>query len=323
MKVRPSAFMEQASAWTHARHGFGLSLSRDRRGSHCYMEADRVTNRTLGTNAWLGRVGGLSAWLALASCGLDDDRVLQPRTSPSCGSGGGSAEDADCPTGGKNSKGGATGTTTGGKANSARGGSTAQPEGGSAPITGGSGGDPDVLCPDLDNNGTDDCQETLALNPSFNADAEKWKAESEASATWDSYDGTAQLNSGSILIENKAPASTSEGQVTKTATQCIPLTGGHSYVVLAQMYIQGNMVRGYGLLSGYFFDGEDCDGTVLLTGISPQNGTISSWRTLGVTLAAPAPARSLLLGLGVSRRTDDAEPFSARFDNVLVKKAGN
>ena len=65
------------------------------------------------------------------------------------------------------------------------------------------GGVPQRSLPGLDNNGTSDCQESLATNPGFHASADYWLAEDFMAQQWDAArDAAAASASGGLGVTN-------------------------------------------------------------------------------------------------------------------------
>jgi hypothetical protein len=229
------------------------------------------------------------------------------------GGAGGATGGAGGVTGGAGGATGGAGGATGG-AGGATGGT-----GGATGGTGGTGGGPAPSCPDLDQNGRLDCQESLLANPDFDTGAEPWQAEAAAVRAWERPpDGKGEAASGSLLVTNQSPSTiTTQGG----AYQCIPALGGKSYLLISQLFIPPGQGQGSGGVNIQFFPSTNCTPS----GGSPNIGVFmsqlivaaDSWRLVDNVFSTPTAAKSMLVRLVVTKSGPPL--YRVRFDNVLLK----
>jgi hypothetical protein len=169
-------------------------------------------------------------------------------------------------------------------------------------------------CPDLDDNGELDCEESLVTNASFARDLRGWALEKDG-AQWASDDGVENPRSGSLLVTNSQVGEGTSYGFTGVA-QCLALPAG-SYQVFAQVRIAEQASPGNAGLSLIWYEDETCEGKALNTE-SLLTILTDQWATVGRRIDVPRRSRGLKLRLGVMKPYD-AEPFTARIDNVLVR----
>jgi hypothetical protein len=249
-----------------------------------------------------------------------DDRVLEPSDcgAPSCGSGGAAAHGGSpTSTGGKSASGGRP-EGKGGAANSGG----AETEGG-APTDGGDGSTSvDIACPDLDENTVPDCEETLVRNGTFDADIDGWRSQTYATASWDFVNAQAGEKSGSIFLENAAPANTASGSgfIYTGVNQCLAIEGEGQHQIFAQVFNDGEMVAGYGSVVARLFTSGDCTGTPVSVVASPNLGNTGNWFTVQTSLfPTDASVQSVMVELRAGKLSTRTGAVSLRFDNVMVR----
>jgi len=248
--------------------------------------------------------------------------------TPGGTNGGGTGPTASGGTGGSaNSNGGsATNGGSGGSSSSAaQGGSE---EAGSDGVTqGGSGGSSgsggtlgnagapaEGRCPDLDQNGVLDCDETVVKNASFDKDTAGWSLETGAELDWEDHDGWDHDDSGSLGVTNQV-VETMDGNALTGARQCIPITGGTVYAFAAQISMPdyaGETVAGIQL---NLFDSPGCTGTLL---DHPETNWVkgSTWNVVQYTYLTQPTAVSAMVRL-VAKKPFRQTPVAVLFDNVL------
>jgi hypothetical protein len=192
--------------------------------------------------------------------------------------------------------------------------------------TGGTGGaavdaPPDAptgACPDLDNNGIADCQESLVMNPDLDTGPASWLPDGVSSVRWAS-DRDAQNNaaSGALAVTNTTVASQS-GVSMGGAQQCVPVTEA-GYRVMAEAFIAAGQSPGHAVINIYFFDSADCSGAIRAPFTSTAIGDTGGWRRIdGGVVTPPAGVRSARIKLAVAK--DFAvPPLEVLFDNVLLR----
>lgn len=175
---------------------------------------------------------------------------------------------------------------------------------------------PALRCPDLDLNSVADCDETLALNASFDEDETGWDPEPDATIHWRSLNASSETDSGSLGVANTFIA---ESQVNgfSGAFQCLSAVPGASYHVRANVWIASEQVfAGAGFIVDAY-DGQDCDGSIVATQNSMTIAT-DSWGLVAQTIAVPSSGHSLKLRFGVLKPYE-ADPATVLVDNVLVR----
>lgn len=212
---------------------------------------------------------------------------------------------------------GQAGTTPGGSSGSSAGGSGgAVGSGGSA----GSGGTSiDVgPCGDLDQNGVQDCEETLTQNSRFDTTAQSWLADPSVTSTWRAEDARGSSGSGSLGIN----FATSGGDSTwglAAASQCQPAWSDDFFVVGARLMIPQGQAGGRAQLELAFFDNDNCKGTVLSSKTAAFSAEQGVWQALSKTVQIPAGTRSVMLRLAAAKPGTQAS-LEVRFDDVLFRK---
>ncbi len=178
-------------------------------------------------------------------------------------------------------------------------------------------------CVDLDENGVGDCEETLLSNGDFKSDVKGWSADAETDLSWDDQNAAADLASGSALLSVKSSAAPGgSGSVLRVAKQCVSMTAKQLVTVYANAFVEsGQAAAGHAEIDVYFFDAAACAGTYVTSFSTPQplDATTDQWLTLKAGSVSGANTQSALVALALSQPLSAAS-FSARFDNVLLKK---
>ena len=229
------------------------------------------------------------------------------------GAGGAAGAGSSSSGGGNGSSGGATG---------AAGGSTGS--GGQAGAAGGRGGSAGIgglTCPDLDGDGIPDCHQTLVSNPGFDSDTSGWTAETGATASWTSEDGTGNPSSGAIAVidGDSNPTDAPYGSTIVGASQCIRVTAGSCYQIDVQTLIPTAQTN---VSAGFVLDEHttsDCSQATATSFISPQVSTAGAWQKVsGTTTQIPLGVASVAVRLVAAKPVAQASA-EALFDNILVR----
>jgi hypothetical protein len=250
-----------------------------------------------------------------------DDRVLESSdcSDAHCGTGGATAHGGSAASeGGKSASGGRT-AGRGGTANSGG----AETEGG-AGSTDGEGGNAivDIACPDLDQNTVPDCSETLVVNATFDKDIDGWRSQTYATASWDFVNAQAGEKSGSIFLENSAPADATSGSgfIYTGVNQCLAIDGEGQHQIFAQVFNDGELVTGYGSVVARLFTSADCKGTPVSVVASPNLGNTGNWFTVQTSVfPTDASVQSVMVELRAGKLSTRTGAVSLRFDNVMVR----
>jgi hypothetical protein len=107
--------------------------------------------------------------------------------------------------------------------------------------------------------------------------------------------------------------------VMTAASQCVPVTAGASYRLMAQTFVPGGQGLGGAWLGLVFYNSAQCQGSVSGTAESSQARATEVWTTVQASAAAPPSAQSVRFRLVVEKPQAQAS-MSALFDNVLFKK---
>ncbi len=248
-----------------------------------------------------------------------------PGSGGSVGSGGGAVASGGTPgSGGVVASGGAVGSggtpgsggvvASGGAVGS--GGAVAS---GGQNSSGGAGGVPTGPCPDLDNNGTSDCQESMAVNSGFHASADYWTVEDFMTQAWGAIrDAAGNSASGGLGVTNASVVDV-DGMTEGGSRQCVRVTAGIAYRLALQAFIPSGQGSGSGSASVRFYASTNCVGTASGFWQTGQLGDTNGWRTIeGTTTPAPVGAQSMMLRL-VALKSFRNPAFTIFFDNVLLK----
>lgn len=226
---------------------------------------------------------------------------------------------------GESASGGSTAPTAG--SSNAGGGSTSGSGGaGGSSSTGGtalagaagSGGKPDDgVCGDLDQNNVQDCQETLAKNSTFDANADGWVADPGISKVWQAADARGK-SSGSMRLDF-ATTSASSSWVLAAAGQCLPAWSDDELEVGARSFIPDGQAGGRAEVSLAIFTEDDCHGGFLDSLVPVQSSETGSWQALHGSVKMPAGTRSVLVRLAASKPGSQAS-LQVQFDDILIRK---
>ncbi|HTA89556.1 MAG TPA: hypothetical protein VK745_08270 [Polyangiaceae bacterium] len=178
---------------------------------------------------------------------------------------------------------------------------------------------PPVLadCPDLDQDGVPDCQQTLVQNPSFQVDDSGWLVEQNVAAAWSQSDAQAHADSGSLRIESTLVSDLS-GLTTVGVHQCLTVTQA-GYEAYAELLVPGSQrTVGTAGIELDFFASADCSGDTLDERASDTTGVADTWQLLSLQVDTPEGSRSISVRL-MTAKPFVAAPFAALFDDVLVK----
>jgi hypothetical protein len=192
--------------------------------------------------------------------------------------------------------------------------------GGSTAGDAGSGGSPTAAgpCGDIDQNGVDDCSETLVANARFDSDLSHWDAEQLETQSWDARNAGPEPNSGALLVSNTAPVATGLGSYMAGAHQCVQVTADVGYEVAARVLIPGGQGGGVAGVNLQFFDTDGCQGDFLGAETVGTTADVDAWRVVLAEVKAPSAARSMWLRLVASKPFPEPQ-LDALFDDVLVR----
>lgn len=249
----------------------------------------------------------------LVACSLDV-RELKPQAT--LGDGGASDSNAGNGASGPSAR---AGSSAGGSSNDA--GSTSQ----GGRNTAGTAGAPSSLvegCPDLDENGVGDCEETLAKNAAFASDVSDWEPELDAIVAWNEANATSDHPSGSALVRAEGVVeSTIPGSALRDVSQCVSVSGKQLVAVYANAFVPtGQDEAGRAEIDVFFFESADCSGSLSASFVTPQplDGGVDRWMSLKAGQVSSDSTRSALVKLAVLKPFKAAS-FEARFDNVLIR----
>ena len=152
-----------------------------------------------------------------------------------------------------------------------------------------------------------------------------WMAESGTTLDWDEHDASSKDgSSGSAFVSSVGVIDpNSDNSALRAASQCVSVGGSLLVTAYAQAFVEAGQPdsAGRAQIVVFFFDGEDCTGAFTNSFTTPQpidtNG-LDHWLELKAGSVTSLSTKSMLVKLGLSRAFN-AESFSARFDNILVK----
>jgi hypothetical protein len=178
----------------------------------------------------------------------------------------------------------------------------------------------DGACPDLDGDGTPDCNETAVMNAGFDTDKSQWIPDQGVTLSWD---GAGDLNgksgSGALVVTNTNVAQVSNWTML-VAAQCVPVGAGSKYDFATQLDIPAGQGPGSALLGISYYSTPDCTGLALDGGgLSPQVTATATCEVLQMSSTAPSGAAGATVRLTVAKAFA-APAFAVEFDNVLFKK---
>jgi len=225
-------------------------------------------------------------------------------------------------TGGTSSSGGATANGSNGGATVGETPGDAGATSGGAPVveTAGSGGSAaGGRCVDLNEDGVDDCSQTLVKNSRFDANSDGWTAETLLTATWDARDASGNAGSGSLLLSNTASVAQGPGSLMVGAHQCIPTAPGTTYDVAAQIMIAAGQADGAGGIDVTMYDDDACQANVVSAHTPFWGGSLGQWTTLKGSVWVPGGVHSLLVRLVAIKPFTETE-LKVLIDDVLFAK---
>lgn len=232
---------------------------------------------------------------------------------------GGSSTTAGAATGGAGGTAATGGTpTTAGTTNASgtgSGGINGNGGGGSA----GTGGTPDDgPCGDIDQNGVQDCQETIAKNATFDADTTGWDTEFNLTEAWKADDARSTHGSGSLSI-TFTTANPNGGWASGAASQCLPAWGEKQFELGARAFIPNGQGAGNAQINLAIFGNDDCAGSFMGTTTPAIAAQAGSWQVLHSSVKLPAGARSVLVRLAATKPGSQAS-LQVSFDDVLFRE---
>jgi len=295
----------------------------------------------------------LSAGLALmvfSACGVDERALdyefhaLEAAGSSAAGSQSGLADAGDLGSGdsapdagegsvlrggASNASGGTAGSTGGattGSGAASGGGQAGEATGGvgggraaDAGAPGSSGGRGLLPCGDLNDNGVDDCSETLVQNSRFDSTLSGWQAEPDADSVWDAGDASAQAGSGSLRLTSARAVVQAVGGTVTGVHQCLRVKLDDIFDFAAQVKLADGQTDGSAGVNAWLFDDDSCQGNLVPSGFMISGGVVGSWTLLKGNLWIPRGVHSMYVRL-VAIKPFTQPLLSVSFDDVLVAK---
>jgi hypothetical protein len=231
-------------------------------------------------------------------------------TSGSSGSGGTVGGAGGSSTGGAGGNPALAGGSSGGGA----GGTEAAGIGGMCGCSGGAG--VPGRCPDLDQNQVPDCDESLADNPSFDADVKGWRSDTDLDVEWAADDALGHDDSGSLAMTSQIEID-QDGSKLLGATQCLSVSGGSVYRFAVQISVPDDAGETRGGLELILYDTAECTGDVV-DNLSSSLLKGAEWKTAELTYLTPSTARSVGLRL-ISIKPFRQPAVTLLFDNLLMR----
>jgi hypothetical protein len=294
--------------------------------------------------AHLGHAASALALVLFGACTLDSRTLLEARSAGGVSGTGSSGAAGELGASGSNTQFGGTGAGagsnggtgsggangTGGRGGRADSGSDSATEGSGGTGGSGSGGVSGVTgdagidanaggCSDVDDNGVEDCRETLLKNPRFDVDASDWQAEPNAQQRWDSEDGRGATGSGALSLVNANLVQTElQGMTMVGSQQCLDVDALRKYTLGAQIFIPDNQGVGYAGINVFLYSGRGCTRTLLHAYTPVKWGEVGLWDGVAGTIETSPATQSMLVRLVTSKPFSQAS-FKALFDNVLVR----
>jgi hypothetical protein len=261
---------------------------------------------------------------ALTACPVDE-RELEglnigvSGSSGQAGAGNGGENDGGEGNSGSSGQGGTSQGGTGGTGDQG-GTSGTSAQGGSAGSGGSSGdaGGPPTKCPDLDVNGVLDCDETLAVNATFDSDVLPWIGETAIVTKWHETDAHGITESGALSVENQTDQDQT-GASLLAARQCIRVDGDAVYNFAVEVSVPSESENTQGGMILYFYEGAACTGNLADTPLVTNFVSAPEWTVAQKTYLTPASAESVMVRLVAQKMFRDP-PRKVFYDNVLVRK---
>jgi hypothetical protein len=188
--------------------------------------------------------------------------------------------------------------------------------------TGGSAGastDPDTgPCGDMDHNGVQDCEETLAENATFDVGVEKWSADPGVTQAWQPDDARGANGSGSLSVKFTSAVGGPTWALA-AAGQCVSAWADQTFEIGARTLIPEGQSGGRAEISLAFFGNDACAASFLGTATAVSSVRVGSWQTLHAGVKMPAGTRSVLVRLAAAKPGSQAS-FEAHFDDILLRQ---
>jgi hypothetical protein len=167
--------------------------------------------------------------------------------------------------------------------------------------------------------GAAQAQDNLVMNPGFDTDLTGWANLFGRPAVWSPLDASASPDSGSARVSNDAGGGAGTPVV---LTQCFPLSASTEYRLRVQALVptgqaQFTTANTFALV----FGSSDCSGEAL------QISTVGvfspgQWELGEEIFQSAVGARSVQIGLGVSKPEGVTELTTAHFDNLSLRPTG-
>jgi hypothetical protein len=194
------------------------------------------------------------------------------------------------------------------------------PSGGAGADHSGQAGAPEPVgdgCEDLDEDGTRDCEQTVAQNPRFMTNAAGWEPEPTLHQSWEPRDASNIPESGALLVRNTNTAQ-GVGTMLSGSRQCIAVVGQESYSVAVNTFIPNGQGEGSAGVNVWFFGSDQCEANSIGTLPVQLVSETGVWSVVRGKFSAPGGARSMHVRLVTSKPF--AQPsMEALFDDVLVR----
>jgi hypothetical protein len=231
--------------------------------------------------------------------------------------------DAGAPASGAPGSSGSAGSNaasgSGGGAGHAVAGNGGSGAGGTSAGSSGTGGKPDdSRCGDLDQNGVQDCEETLAKNAAFDANVEQWVADPGVTKAWRLDEARDGMPSGGLSVTFTSSGGSS-GWALGAVGQCLPAWTDDVFEVGARCLVPGDQGGGSAQVSLAIFAEDDCKGSLLESKTPVLSTQIGSWRALHSSVKMPAGTRSVLVRLAAAKPGPQAS-LEVHFDDILFRK---
>jgi hypothetical protein len=214
-----------------------------------------------------------------------------------------------------------SGSSSGGTTNSGGGGAASSGGTSSGGGAGGSAGGPadSGPCGDLDLNGVQDCDETIANNARFDTSAASWVAEPSVTQLWRTEDARGVAGSGALGLTFTTTGNGGNAWGLAAASQCQAAWSEDTLVVGARVMVPQGQAGGRAQMELAFFDNDGCTGTVLSSQTAALSSATGAWQPLHKKVQVPPGTRSALLRLAAVKPGTQAS-LEVRFDDVLFRK---
>jgi hypothetical protein len=211
--------------------------------------------------------------------------------------------------GGSSGAGGSSsGTSGGGTAGSGTSGSGN--EAGTPPV--------EVGCGDLDEDGVQDCEQTIALNANFGADVADWEAEPTLIQSWAQESARSNQPPGALRVRNQNVA-TGNGTMQAGSRQCVTAIGGKEYSLAVNTLIPAGQGSGSAGIVVWFFGSDNCAANFIGRVPLQLLSATGAWQVARGKVQAPSATRSMYVRL-VTEKPFAQASFEALFDDVLVRE---